>query len=76
MNAIERVWLYLRERFLSHHLWPSYDAILDACCAAWNALLDEAGRSAPSAPSTGPRRSELNGLGITSAPRCVRSDGE
>jgi hypothetical protein len=44
LNAIERVWLYLRERFLSHRLWPSYDAILDACCAAWNALLDEVGR--------------------------------
>jgi hypothetical protein len=44
LNAIERVWLYLRERFLSHRLWPSYDDILDACCAAWNALLAEAGR--------------------------------
>jgi hypothetical protein len=44
LNAIERVWLYLRERFLSHRLWPSYDDILDACCQAWNALLAEAGR--------------------------------
>ncbi len=44
LNAIERVWLYLRERFLSHRLWPSYDDILDGCCAAWNALLEEAGR--------------------------------
>jgi transposase len=44
LNAIERVWLYLRERFRSHRLWPSYDDILDACCAAWNALLNETGR--------------------------------
>jgi hypothetical protein len=44
LNAIERVWLYLRERFLSQRLWPSDDDILDACCAAWNALLDETGR--------------------------------
>ena len=44
LSAIERVWLYLRERFLSHRLWPSHDAILDACCAASNALLDDAGR--------------------------------
>jgi transposase len=44
LNAIERVWLYLRERFLSHRLWPSYDDVLDACCAAWNALLEETGR--------------------------------
>jgi transposase len=44
LNAIERVWLYLRERFLSHRLWPSYHDVLDACCAAWNALLAETGR--------------------------------
>ena len=44
LNAIERVWLYLRERFLSHRLWPTHDDILDACCAAWNALLAAAGR--------------------------------
>ena len=44
LNAIERVWLYLRERFLSHRLRPTYDDILDACCAAWNALLAETGR--------------------------------
>jgi hypothetical protein len=44
LNAIERVWLYLRERFLSHRRWPSYDDILDACCDAWNALVTETGR--------------------------------
>jgi hypothetical protein len=44
LNAIERVWLYLRERFLSHRRWPSYDDILDACCDAWNALVNETGR--------------------------------
>jgi transposase len=44
LNAIERVWLDLRERFLSHRLWPSYDDILVVCCAAWNALLDDTGR--------------------------------
>jgi putative transposase len=44
LDAIERVWLYLRERFLSERLWPSYDDILTACCHAWNALLAEPGR--------------------------------
>lgn len=44
LNAIERVWLYLRERFPSHRLWPSYDDILDACYQAWNAPLAEADR--------------------------------
>ena len=44
LNGIERVWLYLRGRFLSHRLWPTYDDVLQACCAAWNALLAESGR--------------------------------
>ena len=44
LNGIERVWLYLRERFLSHRLWPTYDAILAACCAAWTRLRGEPGR--------------------------------
>jgi hypothetical protein len=44
LNAIERVWLALRERFLSHRLWPTYDDILAACCAACNPLLAETGR--------------------------------
>ena len=44
LNAIERVWLYLPERFLSHRVWRTYADILDACCQAWNALLAETGR--------------------------------
>ena len=46
LNPIERVWLYLRERFLSHRLFETYDAIIDACCDAWNRLLAEIGRIA------------------------------
>jgi transposase len=44
LNPVERVWLYLRERFLSLQLLPSTDAIIDACCEAWNRLTDEPGR--------------------------------
>ena len=44
LNAIERLWLYLRERFLSHRLWPTYDHILNACCHAWTTVRAEAGR--------------------------------
>jgi transposase len=38
LNPVERVWLYLRERHLSHRLLDDYDAIVDALCRAWNAL--------------------------------------
>jgi hypothetical protein len=44
LNPVERVWLYLRERCLSHRLLADYEAVVDACCRAWNALTAEAGR--------------------------------
>lgn len=44
LNPVERIWLYLRERYLSHRLLADYEAVVDACCRAWNALTAEAGR--------------------------------
>ena len=44
LNPVERLWLYLKERFLSHRLLDDYDAIVDAACAAWQRLLTEVGR--------------------------------
>ena len=44
LNPMERVRLHLRERFLSLRLLEGYDAIVDACCAAWNAIADDADR--------------------------------
>ncbi len=43
---MERVWLYLRERYLSHRVLGSYGAVLGATCRAWNTLLNEEGRLA------------------------------
>ena len=44
LNPVERVWLYLKQRFLSHRRHAHYDAIVDAACRAWNRLIAEAGR--------------------------------
>ena len=44
LDPVERIWLYLRERFLSFRLYRNGQAIVDALCAAWNALRDETGR--------------------------------
>ena len=44
LNPVERVWLYLRERFLSLRVFRDYRAIVDACCEAWNRLVAETGR--------------------------------
>ncbi|MEE4277715.1 MAG: transposase, partial [Halieaceae bacterium] len=44
LNPMERVWLYLRERFLSLRVLEGYEAIVDACCIAWNAIADDTDR--------------------------------
>ena len=38
LNPVERVWLVLREQYLSHGLLDSYDTIVDALCIAWNKI--------------------------------------
>ena len=38
LNPMERIWLCLRERFLSHRVFADYDDILQACAEAWRAL--------------------------------------
>ena len=44
LSPPERVRLHLRERHLSFRLSQSEQAIVDALCAAWNALHAETGR--------------------------------
>jgi transposase len=51
LNPVERVWLFLRERYLSLRLFAGLDAVIEGCrdegCRdAWNRLLDEPGRLA------------------------------
>ena len=44
LNPVERVWLYLRERFLSLRVLDDTEAIADACCQAWIDLIAEPDR--------------------------------
>ena len=44
LNPVENVWQYLRQNQLSNRVFDGYDAIVDACCDAWNALTAEPGR--------------------------------
>ncbi len=39
LNPTENVWEYLRKNSLAHRVLDDHDAILDACCKAWNDLL-------------------------------------
>jgi transposase len=44
LNPVENIWQYLRQNQLSNRVFDCYDAIVDACCDAWNALTAEPGR--------------------------------
>ena len=39
LNSTENLGEYLRSNWLSHCVWDTYEAILDACCDAWNVLM-------------------------------------
>jgi transposase len=39
LNPVENIWQLLRQNHLSNRVFDSYDAIVDACCDAWNALI-------------------------------------
>ena len=44
LNPQENVWQYLRENQLSNRVYDTYDAIVDACCDAWNKLMAQPNR--------------------------------
>ena len=44
LNPVENVWAFLWANFLNRRVWNSYEAIVDACCAAWNAFIGDATR--------------------------------
>lgn len=39
LNPVENVWEYLRHNKLAIRLYETYEAILEACCEAWNDLI-------------------------------------
>ena len=45
-NPAEKPWQYLKDNFLSHLVFPTYEDVLDACQHAWNSMVNEAGRIA------------------------------
>jgi DDE superfamily endonuclease len=66
LNAIEQVWIYLRERFLSHTASdpPTTTSSMPAVQPATRCSPRPAAFAPPSAPSLGPRRSALNQVGM------------
>ena len=41
LNPVENVWQYLRANWLAIRVFDSCDAIVDACCAAWNRFAND-----------------------------------
>ena len=39
LNPVENVWAFLRGNQLSNRVFAGYDAIVEACCNAWNWLI-------------------------------------
>ena len=39
LNPVENVWEFLRANNLALRIYETYDAIVDACCTAWNSLI-------------------------------------
>jgi hypothetical protein len=39
LNPVENVWEFLRKNHLANRVYDNYEAIVDVCCSAWNALI-------------------------------------
>lgn len=44
LNSAENVWEYLRKNKLAQRLYADYQAIVDACCQAWNDFVADPAR--------------------------------
>ena len=39
LNPVENVWQFLRQNYPASRVYETCDAIVDACCNAWNSLM-------------------------------------
>ena len=39
LDPVENVWEFMRQNWFGHQVWPSYKAVVDAWCEAWNKLM-------------------------------------
>ena len=69
LNAVENVWPFLRDNWLSDRIFGSYEQIVDHGCEAWNKLIEQRtssssspGSACPSACATGPMGSNQRTL--------------
>jgi len=41
LNPVENIWQYMRDNWLSNRIFENLEAIVDACCDAWNRLIEK-----------------------------------
>jgi len=41
---VENIWQFMRDNWLSNHIFESYNEIVDHCCDAWNKLISQPAR--------------------------------
>ena len=41
LNPVENVWQFMRDNWLSNHIFTSYEDVIGHCCHAWNTLIDQ-----------------------------------
>ena len=40
LNPVEQIWQQLRDHWLANRCYEDYEAIVEACCQAWNWFVD------------------------------------
>ena len=40
LNPQENIWLYMKDTFLSNRVFDNIESITNACCEAWNSLVE------------------------------------
>ena len=64
LSPEENIWQFMRQNWLSNHIFKDYDDIVDHCRYAWNILVDQPWKSCPSPRRSGARRSLIVRVGI------------
>ncbi|NNM57901.1 transposase, partial [Acidocella sp.] len=41
LNPQENIWQYLRQNYLANRVFEDRNAIINACCRAWNSLIEQ-----------------------------------
>jgi hypothetical protein len=75
LNPQENIWQFLRQTYLSNRVLDGYEAIVDACCKAWNAPRRSEAHNIHRHPHLGDHRSVITLAGIIRIDPADRAGG-